>query len=407
MMEPDTDTAPGRDTGSASPQDAPSAGRRQAGRERRARERERRGFWLIVMPSIAIALGIAVMIGFVLRGSSEITNDVGSKSRLPGLATEAALIAHVGPSNEADLILLLGRSGDAGSVLMMPSSTQVEVPSLGIQTLAQVPSVGDDALLQTTVQNLTGVNAGAPSIVDDATLLAAITPAAPFEVDLRSAVRFAADKRDAFPGGLQRLTAAEIARLLTEAQIGSEVDRLVTVQAVLEGWMKRLKNPAVASATIAAVPIAAPIASVGGLKPASYDTLPVDSIGTSGDERLSVRSSALPGVVKRLFPDARLGIDGRRPRIEILNGVGTVGLAQAVARLVVPIGGDVRLTGNVPDFGVTETQVIYYREADRRAAEKFLEAVGVGSLRRADRAIGITDVTIIVGPDFNPKGSTK
>jgi hypothetical protein len=75
--------------------------------------------------------------------------------------------------------------------------------------------------------------------------------------------------------------------------------------------------------------------------------------------------------------------------------------------LVVPIGGDVRLTGNVPDFGVTETQVIYYREGDRRAAEKFLKAIGVGSLRRADRAIGIADVTIIVGPDFNPKGSTK
>lgn len=406
-MEPDTDAGPAPDTGPASHQDAPSAGRRQAGRERRALERERRRFWLIVMPSIAIALGIAVMIGFVLRGSSEITNDVGSKSRLPALATEAALIAHVGPSNGADLILLLGRSGDAGSVLMLPSSTQVEVPSLGIQTLAQVPSVGDDALLQTTVQNLTGVNAGAPSIVDDATLLAAITPAAPFEVDLRSAVRFAADKRDAFSGGLQRLTAVEVARLLTEPQVGSEVDRLVTVQAVLEGWMKRLKNPAVASATIAAVPIAAPIASIGGLKPASYDTLPVDSIGTSGDERLSVRSSALPGVVERLFPSAGLGIGGKRPRIEILNGVGTVGLAQAVAKLVVPIGGYVHLTGNVPGFGVTETQVIYYREGDRRAAEKFLEAVGVGSLRRANRAIGITDVTIIVGPDFNPKGSAK
>ena len=407
MTEPDTEPDVGPDVEQASTQNAPSTGRRQAGRERRARERERRRFWLIVMPLIAIALCIAVAIGFVLRGSSETTNDVGSKSRLPALATEPALIAHVGASSEADLILVLGRFGDSGSILMLPASTQVEVPSLGIQTLAQVPSVGDDALLQTTVQNLTGVNAGAPSIVDDATLLAAITPAAPFDVDLRSAVRFAADTRDAFPGGLQRLTAAEIARLMTEAQVGSEVDRLVTVQAVLEGWMKSLKNPEVARATIAAVPIASPISRVAGLNQASFDTLPVDSIGTSGDERLSVRSSALPGVVKRLFPDARLGIGGKRPRIEILNGVGTVGLAQAVARLVVPIGGDVRLSGNVPHFGVTETQVIYYRDADRRAAEKFLKAVGVGSLRRADRAIGIADVTIIVGPDFNPKGSTK
>jgi hypothetical protein len=407
MTEPVPEPATELATEPAGPQNAPRGGRRQAGRERRARERERRRFWLIVMPSIAIALGIVVAIGVLLRGASETTNDGGSKSQVPALTTEAALIAHVGATNGADLILLLGRSGDSGSVLMLPSSTQVEVPSLGIQTLAQVPSVGDDSLLQTTVQNLTGVNAGAPSIVDDATLLAAITPAAPFEVDLRRSVRFAADKRDAFPVGLQSLTAEQISRLLTEPQVGSEVDRLVTVQAVLEGWMKRLKSPAVARATIAAVPIAAPIASVAGLRPASFDTLPVDSIGTSGDERLSVRASALPGVVKRLFPAARLGIGGKRPRIEILNGVGTVGLAQAVSRLVVPIGGDVRLTGNVPDFGVTETQVIYYRDADRRAAEKFLKAIGVGSLRRADREVGIADVTIIVGPDFNPKGSTK
>ena len=405
--EPATEAEAEAETEPVSAPIEPNTGRRQAARERRAQARERLRFWLIVMPLILIALGAAVAVGFVLRDSFETTNYLTPYSPKPALVTEAALFAHIGNNNGADLILLFGRSGNSGSILMLPTSTQVEVPSLGIQTLAQVPTLGDDALLLTTVENLTGVNAGPPSIIDDATLLAALTPAAPFEVDLRSEVQFASDKRDAFPSGLQRLSAPEISRLLTEAQVGSEVNRLVTVQAVLEGWMKRLKNRDVARATITAVPIAAQITKLAALKPVFYDTLPVDSIGTSGNERLKVRVAALPGVVERLFPSSRLGIGGKRPRIEILNGVGTVGLAQAVARLVVPIGGYVHLTGNVPDFGVTETQVIYYRDADLRAAKKFLRAIGVGSLRRADRAIGITDVTIIVGPDFNPKGSTK
>ena len=76
------------------------------------------------------------------------------------------------------------------------------------------------------------------------------------------------------------------------------------------------------------------------------------------------------------------------------------GLAQAVSARVVPVGADVRLTSNTREFGVTETQVVYYRDADRGAAQAILDAVGVGSLRKARREVGITDVTILVGSDF-------
>ena len=64
------------------------------------------------------------------------------------------------------------------------------------------------------------------------------------------------------------------------------------------------------------------------------------------------------------------------------------------------------LTGNVPTFGVADTQVVYYRDADRGEAQRLLAALDCGSLKKADRAIGVVDVTIVAGADCFPTGTS-
>jgi len=382
-------------------------GRRAVARARRQARAERRRFWFITMPAIVVVLGLLVGVGVWLRRDDDGRAAGGNPADLPALQTTAALVGHTAIDGSSDVILVLGRTGEDGSVLLMPGATQVEVPSLGIQTLAQVPSLGSAALLTTTVQNLAGVRTGAAVLGGDASWASALAPAAPLVIDLPNDVTPAGGTRPETPAGRVRATAEEALRLLTVDEEGSEVDHLVTVQAVLTAWFDRLRDPAVAAATRAAAPeIAGPLIEVATTGTPSFDTLPVDSVGTSGDERLRVRSASMPELVARAFPDARLGIEGARPRVEILNGVGTVGLAQAVAARVVPAGADVRLTGNWPGFGVGATQVVYYRDRDRRAAQVILDAVGVGTVRKAGRAVGITDITIIVGPDFVPEATT-
>jgi len=384
-----------------------AGGRRAAVRARRRARAERRRFWLITMPAIAVVLALLVGVGVWLRRTDEPTGGGGGGAGLPALQTTAALLGHTTIEGAADVILVLGRTDEDGSVLLMPAATQVEVPSLGIRTLGQVPALGTAELLGTTVQNLTGVRAGAPVLGGDALWASALAPAAPLSIDLPNDVVPDGASRPETPAGPVRASAEEALRLLTVEEEGSEVDHLVTVQAVLTAWFDRLRDPEVAAATRAAAPeLAGPLIEVATTGAPSFDTLPVDSVGTSGDERLRVRSAAMPALVERMFPDARLGIDGVRPRVEILNGVGTVGLAQAVAARVVPVGADVRLTGNWPGFGIGATQVVYYRDRDRRAARIILDAVGVGSVRKAGRAVGITDITIIVGPDFDPEAAT-
>ena len=101
-----------------------------------------------------------------------------------------------------------------------------------------------------------------------------------------------------------------------------------------------------------------------------------------------------------------LAVGGSRPRVEILNGTGAVGLAQTIAGRIVPAGGQVTLTGNVQNFGLANTQVVYYRNADRTAAERMVRALGCGVLKAADTPIGVVDVTILAGADCFRTGAT-
>ena len=74
-------------------------------------------------------------------------------------------------------------------------------------------------------------------------------------------------------------------------------------------------------------------------------------------------------------------------------------MAQATAAKLVPAGAEVTLTGNVPRFGLQATQVVYYRDADRPAAQRMLDALGCGVLKRETKPINVVDVTILVGAD--------
>jgi hypothetical protein len=168
--------------------------------------------------------------------------------------------------------------------------------------------------------------------------------------------------------------------------------------------MDRLKDAAVGRATTALQPSLAPLVAASGAPERRIDTVPVASIATGGGERFDVRSAELATIIQRAFPHSLLGEHGRRPRVEILNGTGALGVAQAVAAKVVPAGAQVTLTNNSPGFGLQKTQVVYVDDGWRPAAQRILDAMGCGSLRKAGH-IGVADVSILVGSDCPAYGS--
>ncbi len=360
------------------------------------------------MPTVALLLALSVLVGAVIRSSSDAgpARATRSGAGAAGRTLNTLLLAHRGADGRIDLLVLTGTTGSAGSVLLFPVATQVEVPSLGPQSLADLPNQGDRGLLQTTVENVLGVKVSKTVELDDAGLDSALAAAAPIPVDLHRAVKFAGSTDAIIAAGPHRAKAAEAARLLVSKQPGSELDRLVTVQDVIDGWLRRLRNPSVARATVRAQPGLVDLLAVAKASDRRTDTLPVESVTTGGAEEFEPRAADVVHYVTGAFPQALLRVGTGRPRVEILNGTGAVGLAQTIAAQIIPAGGQVTLTGNVGEFGVTKTQVVYYRDSGRAAATRLMKALGCGALAKADTALGVVDVTIIAGADCFRTGAS-
>jgi hypothetical protein len=356
------------------------------------------------MPAIAGLLVVVVVVGAIVRNA----DDAGSSHASGGGPTtpideRPVLLVHSG-ANGNDLLAVADRDGPQGTVLLVPVATQLDVPSQGTSVLQQIPSVDGGALLTNTVENEIGAAIGRTVMVDDAGLTAALGPAAPFPITLTNPVAFS-DRDAKYRAGAQQVSAAQASELMSAPQSVNELDRLVVVAAVMDGWMDRLRDPAVARATLQLQPGMAPLVAAAGAPDRRLDTVPVASIATGGGERFDVRSAELAAFVRRAFPHALLGDHGRRPRVEILNGTGALGVAQAVATKVVPAGGRVTLTDNLPGFGLGKTQVVYYSDEWRAAAQRILDAMGCGSLRKAGQDVRIADVTILVGSDCPAYGA--
>ncbi len=379
------------------------------GRQDRRLAAERRRFWRVLMPTVAVLLGLTVAAGALIRSDN---GDAGGSGRGSGGAAGARgpntlLLSHRGADGRLDLLVLTGTSGQRAAILLLPTATQVEVPSLGPQALADLPNEGDATLLSTTIENLLGVRVVKTLALDDAALTAALAKAAPIPAELHRAVQFDEATGELFPAGSTHLTAQDAAQLLVHTQPGSELDRLVTVQDVLDGWLGRLRNTRVARATVKATPELAALVAVARARDRRTDSLPVESVTTAGGERFEPRVADVARYVSGAFGNARLGGGTKRPRVEILNGTGAVGLGQSIAGKVVPAGGQVTLTGNVPNFGVANTQIVYYRDADRADAQRLLRALGCGALKKAKRALGVVDVTIVAGADCYGTGDSS
>ncbi len=359
------------------------------------------------MPAIAGALALLVVVGVILRSADDGTDVRRSAARsVRPAGTGTLLLVHHSALFGNDLIVLLGRDHSSGSVLLIPAATQLDVPALGVATLGAISVDDQGARLATSVENVVGVGIGRTVVLDDAGLTAVMGPSAPLKVTLGAQVEILTPPAT-FAAGEQALSAAQATQLMVGPQSVNELDRLVTSGTVLEAWLGRLAVRTVARQTSDLQSGLAPLVATAQAPDHRIDTLPVDSIAITGGERFAVRDSDLVAYVQRAFPRERLGSDRGRPRVEVLNGTGFLGVAQAVADKVVPAGGKITLTENIQGFGQNVTEVVYFQDTWRDGAQRLLDAMGCGSLRKARKDLGISDVTIVVGSDCPKYGAPE
>lgn len=316
--------------------------------------------------------------------------------------TRTVLLTHQDASKRVDL-LVLGSSGGTkpGSVLLLPAPTVTDVPSYDRQQLGALVRLGGTPLLRTVVANLTGVRLDTHVHTGDASLARLIGVVPRIRVDLAVPVEVD-DGAVAAPAGPSTVTASQAVRLLVGRDPAGALAHQATVQAVLDGWCAALRTNGVARVAAARLPGGSAIVAVcTSTKSLTTETLPVDDVDNGASERFEVRASELEALVRERFVGAMF-LNGRpRPRVELLNGVGSVGLASRAAEILVPAGAHVTLTDNLARFGQPTTEILYYRDAAAPEARRLRQVLGLGTVGRSATPLDVVDVTIVLGADFD------
>ena len=324
----------------------------------------------------------------------------------PAPLVPPVLVAHQDAAGRASSLTVLapGPDGRGGSLVLLPPGTMAEVVSLGLEPVGQSLELGGPSRLQSTVENLLGVGLGGVVVASDAAMAELLAPAGPLRVEVPERVEQVAPTGvvdvvyEAGPATVAPLAAG---RFLATKGRGSDLSRLVRHQAFWETWLDVLRQrPA---ATPSRPPELASALRALAAGPVQARVVPVEGFGSAGGagELYRVRKDELARMVASVFPTASRQGQVERPRVQVLNGTGALGTAEAV-RAKLGARFDVRLTGNAARFDHQRTEVVFYDRAEEGVADDVRKALGVGTLVLSRRPLDVVDVTVVVGRDFQP-----
>ncbi|HEY1737654.1 MAG TPA: LytR C-terminal domain-containing protein [Acidimicrobiia bacterium] len=384
----------------------PTLSRAQRERARRdKRSRNRRNEVLAVC--VALVVGAIAALSTSPRHASSAPARSAAPSAVPAAAgPHTVLFVHYNAAHSIDLAALVGvnAGGRTGSFVFVPPPTYVDVPALDLEPVGSLLRLGDQSLLLDVIENTTGVHVSRMASLDDTTLARAFAVVPSLTITFPHAITVSDSGGSlTYPAGRVRgITPSQAVRLMTDKESGGSLVHLATVQAVLQGWFGALRASPSASRQAAAIPAAAPFAALASVTAMHYDVLPVVSSTATGGERYDVDQPAIDQLARSDFGYARLGGPAPRPKVELLNGVGTAGLTQRAARIVVPAGGFVTLTDNKQGFGQRTTKIVYYDPSQYATAQRFARVLGLptNSVVRGAIPLYSVDITVVIGRDF-------
>lgn len=353
--------------------------------ERRPKARRRlRRSWGRRLQFMAL-LGLAALVGTV---APRVTPAVlpGSASGAPGgtavTAPEQQVVAWTvrppdvtGARTLVDtFVAVLAAGARPPVVLAVPADVTLNVPGQGLGTLGEAAAPATEGLVEVALENLLGVRVDASVRMDPALLQRAVDAAGGLEV------------------AGQVMDGATVVRYLTVQGHGALPDEpFLRWQDVLDGLLAAVSTrPEVAAAFPEPL---GPVLQAASADSADLYALPVQDLG---DGLLVPDQEGLTQLVDERF--VRMPADVAR--LVVLNGVGTPGIGEEVARILVPEGYRLMSSENANTFDLKVTRVIASSEEDVAAAQDARNLLGVGQVLLGYQPAGLTDVTVVVGQDF-------
>lgn len=367
--------------------------------------------WRRFVPAAVLALLFASGVTLLVIGTTIVRNSTGgtvvrttADPSAPGfeaLVEPTPTLAVLGVIDDrletVTVLALPDPDGGGGGLLHVPVTVLVGGPGErgtlaerwdGATPRAVVDAVGD--LITSAVVEF--------AVIDADRWAGLVEPVAPFEVVNPDPVR--SGDGATFDVGSIDLAASQVAAYLSGRVEGeSERARLVRVEAFWDGWIGAVTE---AGDDATAVPgeVETGIGSfVRALAsgPLRHVTLPTVSAGADGS--LLALDAQVPALIHEIVPFPRSPRPGVRPRLRVLNGTEDTEAARGVAATLTPAGVEVVLVGNAVRLDRAETTVAYRSPADREAAERVRELLGVGSVVVDEAPTDVAEITVTLGAD--------
>jgi LytR cell envelope-related transcriptional attenuator len=336
------------------------------------------------------AAGVAalVIVGAVAYGASRLGDAAGGDPVGPAATGSAAppselLVLQVEGTDDPLLAVIGARRGDRPAAFFsVPFDLMLTVPGQGEASAREVAGL-DPATIRVALSNTFGAWASHVATLDLEGLAGVVDRAGGLRVRVPG---FYVTEAGNLGPDAELLTGEQVVALLRVQEDGAEARWSSIVQALLRRPLPLGEEDLTETDGLAGVRRV-----LRGARGAAIAPFPTTTVGGSVIVPLQ---PDLDRTVARAF-----GVRAPVPVI-VENGVGTPGLGEDVAAVLLPLGFRVVLSQNADLFGYERTRVVANSDDAIVDARRIREALGVGRVRLSQVPSGIGDITIIVGEDF-------
>ncbi len=382
----------------------------------RARKKARPAWaWSLPAAMVLAAAAIPLLVWYaasaILNSTDGSLTQTATDPTAPGyevlvVPSPSHMVLTLDPSGRlsAVAILSLASNDQGGTALFLPAETLAPFDGT-LRRLVDVFTTEGEEATRLAIATLMDINVDDLTVLDAAGWAQLVSPVAPITVEL-AADLVLAPQDDApavgFPAGTNELTAARTAEFLgwlnPDEPLGTRLTRQIDFW---KSWVAAI----VASTDPAAVPGEASTGIGRMLRAFASGQVVMDSIsgtevvGPEGSPAIEIDQAELRGRVAGMIPFPRPVVEGARPRVRLLDGVGGLDIAGVYAQDLVGLGAQIVILGNAVNFDVTRTVVVYHDERFADQATAFSDRLGQAVIEFDPVNDAVLDVTIIIGSD--------
>jgi hypothetical protein len=325
--------------------------------------------------------------------------------------TPTSILADIGPDGSLQgvtLITLPSQEG-GGNIIFFPIGTVLPVPlrqPVEEAALNVIYAESGASGLEQRIETMLGAGVGEFVEVPRNQWANLVAPVAPLTVQNPTAAQTTNDAGNPvnFPAGEIQLSAEQVG-LYLQADSPDEADpvRLARHEAFWDAWLAALDE-----AGESAVPGegengvgGAVLGLIGG--PRNISTIPATPVPVPGipaieSDVFRPDTLAIVSQVPELIPFPQ-GVGRLRTRL-VMGVEGQTDRVAETAHTLVQAGAEISVIANADEFGAQQTQVVYFRPAQRERAQRLLDALGAGELVRDDSPGDTFDVVVVLGQDY-------